>query len=71
MEYIGGIAIYGLGFWLLNGIQQEINPISQTGNVYDFAIFAWYGSLIAYLISGGIWVVRIYTEEQYTRINRR
>jgi len=65
IEYIGGIIFFGLGYWLLDGIQVELQGVSETGNIYDLAQYIWIGITILYLIFGGIWVVRKYTEKQY------
>jgi len=62
-EYIIGIGGFGLCFWLLDGIRVIIDNQSQTGAVFDLAVFAWYGSIIAYLLFGGIWLIRKYAKE--------
>jgi len=65
IEYLGGLCFFGLIYWLLDGIRVEIQTVSETGNVYDLAIWVWAGIVILYLIFGGIWVVRKYTEFEY------
>lgn len=64
MEYLMGLAFFGLGYWLLDGIQVELQTVSETGNVYDLALYVWIGIIIIYLIFGGIWVVRKYSEKE-------
>ena len=65
LEYLGGIIVFGLGYWLLDGIQEEFHRVSETGDLYDLALYIWVGITLIYLIFGGIWVVRKYTEKQY------
>jgi hypothetical protein len=62
IEYLIGICFFGLTYWLLDGIQVEIQTASETGNLYDFMLYVWIGCIIIYLIFGGIWVVRRYNE---------
>ena len=65
IEYLGGLCFFGFSYWLLNGIRTEIQTVSETGNVYDLAIWVWVGIIFLYLIFGGIWVVRKYTHPEY------
>jgi len=65
MEYLAGIIVFGLGYWLLDGIQVEFHRVSESGNIYELAQYIWVGIALLYLIFGGIWVVRKYTEKQY------
>ena len=64
-EYLGGFAFFGFIYWLLDGIKVELQTVSETGNVYDLASYVWIGITLLYLIFGGIWVVRQYTEPEY------
>jgi len=63
-EYLGGLAFFGFCYWLLDGIQEEFHSVSQTGDVYDLALFVWIGIVFLYIIFGGIWLVRKYSHER-------
>lgn len=65
VEYLAGLAFFGVGYWLLDGILDEISPVSTTGNVYELGLYVWIGIIFIYLIFGGIWVVRKYTQKEY------
>ena len=65
IEYLAGFTFFGFVYWLLDGIQEELQGVSETGNVYDLALYVWIGIIILYLIFGGIWVARQYTEPEY------
>ena len=67
MMYLIGIGVFGFVYWLLDGVITLFIEagIHQTGNAYDFILYVWVGSLIIYLIFGGIWVVRKYNEREY------
>jgi len=63
LEYIMGLAVFGFTFWLLDGIKVEIQiGTGVTGDVFDFMTYVWFGSIIIYLLFGGIWLVRSYAE---------
>jgi len=64
-EYLGGLAFFGMGYWLLNGIKEEIQTVSESGNIYDLALYVWVGIIFIYLIFGGVWVVRKYARREY------
>jgi len=65
VEYLGGLAFFGMAYWLLDGIKTEIQGVSETGNLYDLALYVWIGIVIVYLIFGGVWVVRKYSHREY------
>jgi len=65
LEYMIGIALFGFVYWLLDGIRETIEVISLRGDTYDFLMYVWVGSLLIYLIFGGIWLIRTYTEQKY------
>lgn len=58
--------MFGLVYWLLDGIKDSIETAtSPSGDVYSFMVYAWIGSIIIYLLFGGIWVARKYAEQEY------
>jgi len=71
IEYLGGLAVFGLVYWIMDDILREIlgtgYPLMVTGNVYDLFMYLWMGIIAIYLIFGGWWLVRKYNEEQYQR----
>ena len=69
IAYAVGIGVFGFVYWLLNGVLTLFIDIGyhQTGDVYNFLNYLWLGSLVVYLIFGGIWVARKYNELEYQR----
>ena len=65
IAYLGGIFIFGLVYWLLDGIRQTLMTVSQTGDTYLFLCMVWGGAVVVYLLFGGIWMIRKYNERQY------
>ena len=67
IQYLVGIGVFGFVYWLLDGVISLFMDVGihQTGSVLDFILYVWVGSLIIYLIFGGIWVVRKYNEAEY------
>lgn len=57
-DYLFGLGLFGLVYWLLNGILVELRVLSATGDVYTLANFLWAGALVVYLIFGIFWMVR-------------
>ena len=65
IQYTGGLAIFGLTYWLLDNILLPFIQIGTTGTVTDTLHMLWTASLIIYLIGGGYWIIRQYNEQQY------
>jgi len=64
-EYCCGLGVFGFLYWIMNGIQEEFQSVSQSGNTFDILLYFWTGIIIVYILFGGIWVVRKYNEESY------
>lgn len=64
-QYLGGIGVFGLLYWLMNGILRDIQSIATEGSALDILLFFWLAILVVYLIFGGIWVSRKYNEQEY------
>lgn len=69
IAYAVGIGVFGFAYWLLDGVLSLFIDVAyhQTGDVYNFLMYVWLGSLVVYLIFGGIWVARKYNELEYQR----
>jgi len=65
IEYLAGIGFFGLTYWLLDGILDEIQPVSATDGPFDLMLYFWIGVIFIYLIFGGIWLARKYNEQEY------
>ena len=65
LEYLGGLCFFGLIYWLLDGILVELQGVSETGNTYDLMLYIWIGIIVIYVLFGGIWVIRKYSEPEY------
>ena len=62
-EYLSGLAVFGFLYWLLSGIRDEIIAgVTISGDIYDLYMYVWTGSIIIYLLFGGIWLARTYAE---------
>jgi hypothetical protein len=70
IEYLAGIAAFGLTYWIMDNVLTEIAQVGihQTGNVYNLLFYFWAGILVIYLVFGGWWLVRKYNEMKYVRI---
>jgi len=58
LDYIFGLGVFGFLYWLLNGILLEFKPYSETGTVFDYASWLWFGALVIYLVFGAFWLPR-------------
>jgi len=56
LDYLFGFAIFGLAYWVLNGILVDIGVIAVEGIVYDYSNMIWTGSLVIYIIIGVFWL---------------
>jgi len=63
--YVSGIATMGFIWWLLNGIKGYFESLSETTTVVTWLNYVWVGILLLYLIFGGIWLTRTYSEKRY------
>jgi len=62
-EYLCGIAVFGFLYWLLSGIKEIIETsVGISGDTYTLYLYVWTGSIIVYLLFGGIWLARTYAE---------
>ena len=66
-DYMFGLGIFGLTYWLLNGILVEFRSVSSPGDVYDWGNYVWWGSLVVYLVFGAFWLPRKLKEWQFER----
>jgi len=68
LEYLTGLGFFGFIYWLMNGILNIMKNagVSITGDVYFFLSMLWMAIIFIYLLFGGIWLVRKYTEIEYT-----
>lgn len=65
LQYLTGLAVFGFIYWLLDGIQKDMQVISSTGDLFNMLLYFWTGIIIIYILFGGIWVVRKYGEKEY------
>ena len=65
IEYLAGLALFGIGYWFLDGIKIELESVSSSTDVFTLANYLWTGIIIVYVVFGGIWVARQYSEEAY------
>jgi hypothetical protein len=56
LEYFAGFPIFGLIYWILNGILVDISVVSTNSVVTDFSSMIWTGSLVIYIIVGALWL---------------
>lgn len=69
LMYLLGFGVFGFMYWLLDGVLELIIDASvhQTGDAYTYLTFMWLGTLVVYMIFGGIWMIRKYNEIEYQR----
>jgi hypothetical protein len=51
-DYLIGLGVFGVVYWLLNGILPAFEVMSSTGVVHDLANFLWWIVIIIYLVLG-------------------
>ena len=61
-KYLIGLGVFGIGYWLLNGIKDPIENVSESGNVFNLLSYLWAGVALIYIIGGIIWLLRSYSE---------
>ena len=54
-DYLIGLAVFGLFYWILNGIIPEFSTISVHDSIYTLANYLWAGSVVIYLVFGALW----------------
>ena len=67
LGYIIGIGIFVGAGWFLNGIKELIVDASmhQSNAVFTLFQYVWTGSFIIFLIGGGLYLIRQYSEKKY------
>ena len=67
LSYIIGIGIFTMAGYFLNNIKEIFvnSGIHQTGDVFSLMQYIWAGMFIIFLVGGGIYVIRRYSERQY------
>lgn len=67
--YGSGIVVFGFLYWLLDGILREfINAgVHTTGNAFNLLMYLWVGCIVIYILFGGMWLIRKYSEAEYQR----
>jgi uncharacterized membrane protein YedE/YeeE len=67
--YIIGIVVFGLIYWLLNGILDIIKATNvadtTTFSSYDLMLYVWAGIVIVYVLFGGLWLIRSFQKRDY------
>jgi len=58
LEYGIGLAIFGLIYWLLDGILPAFSVISVQDDVYDMAMWSWRAAVVIYLLFGMFYFFR-------------
>ena len=65
VAYVAGILLFGFVYGLMDYLVSAFHAYSETGYAYQFLNYLWLGVIIIYLIGGGYWVIRKYSEDQY------
>lgn len=58
MEYLLGLAMFGLVYWLLDGILPEFAFVSVQDTAYNFAWYMWDAAIIIYILFGMFYFYR-------------
>jgi len=58
LDYLGGLTLFGVVYYVLNGILVEFQLIGTDNIVTPYANMFWVGALILYLLLGVFWLPR-------------
>ena len=58
MEYLIGIPIFGLVYWVLDGILPTFSTVSTQGTVYNFAWYMLDATIVIYILFGMFYFYR-------------
>ena len=66
--YLIGFPVFGMIYWLLDNILTIIIPMNfqDTTNfmsTFELVRYIWAGIVIVYLLFGGIWMMRVFTQD--------
>ena len=66
LMYFIGLVVFGFIYWLLDGILTifkgtNVQDITSF-NSWDIMIYVWAGIVIVYLVFGGIWLIRSFSQ---------
>ena len=56
LDYLFGFVIFGIAYWVLDGIMVEFQVYGTGSIVYNFAHMFWTGAIIVYIILGVFWL---------------
>lgn len=67
LHYMLGLGAFGFVYWLLSGLLGYLRAadIAVSGSTYSFILYLWSGILVLYLVFGGWWLVRRYSESEF------
>jgi len=67
LAYVIGIGVFSGVSWFLNGIKDLFVETSMYENNAVFTLFqyVWTGAFVIFLIGGGIYLIRQYSEKRY------
>lgn len=67
LGYVIGIGVFATGAWFLNGIKDILvdNVVYEHNVVFSFFQYVWTAAFIIFLVGGGIYLIRRYSERQY------
>ena len=66
-EYLAMFMVAGLMIWFLGPILGVFRPLSETGDVYTYANYMWYGIIPIIIIFSIFWFFRRLREWDTTR----
>ena len=66
MSYLIGLAVFGLIYWILDGIEKIMvgTGLAVAGDTYDLLLYLWIAVIVVYVLFGGIWLIRTYNEKE-------
>lgn len=67
MDYIVGLALFGLVWGILNLSYSPIYLLTADSDLRTIGNIFWVGTLIIYLIFGAFWLPRKIKEDEYMR----
>lgn len=57
-EYMLGIPIFGITYWILNGILVDLRVMSVQDTVFSYANYIWAATVVFYILFGIFYFLR-------------
>jgi len=62
LEYIGGYFVFGLFYWILNGILMPLKDYSIDADLLAWCNLLWGGAIVLYMLLGAVYLFKAIKE---------